>query len=77
MEQAEPQRGAGPGGEEREPTVNEHDPDPEQDGLGIKPRREAALKAMGTLKKGAQATRGRGHRRGRMYQRAGALNGRN
>ena len=77
VEQAGPQRGAEPGGEKREPTVSEHGPDPGQDGLGSRPRREAAQKAMDALKKGAQATRGRGHRRGRMYQRAGAINERN
>ena len=64
-------------GKKGESTVSEHDPDPEEDGLGNRPRREAAQKAMDALKKGAQATRGRGHRRGRMYQRAGAINGRN
>ena len=77
VEQAEPRRKAGPGGEKRESTVSEHDPDPEQDGLGSRPRREAAQKAMDALKKGAQATRGRGHRRGCMYQRAGTINERN
>jgi len=75
--QAEPQRKVEPGGKKGESTVSEHDPDPEEDGLGNRPRREAAQKAMDALKKGAQATRGRGHRRGRMYQRAGAINGRN
>ncbi len=76
-EQAEPQRKVEPGGKKGESTVSEHDPDPEEDGLGNRPRREAAQKAMDALRKGAQATRGRGHRRGRMYQRAGAINGRN
>jgi hypothetical protein len=37
-------------------------------------RREAAQKAMDALKKGADATRGRGRRKGRMYQRAGIRN---
>jgi len=77
MEQAEPQRKAEPGGEKGKSTVSERDPDPEEDGLGNRPRREAAQKAIDALKKGAQATRGRGHRRGRMYQRAGVINGRN
>ncbi len=36
-----------------------------------RPKREAARKAMDALKKGADATRGRGRRKGRMYQRAG------
>ncbi len=39
-----------------------------------RPRREAAQKAMDALKKGADATRGRGWRKGRMYQRAGVRN---
>ena len=77
VEQAEPQGGAGPGEEKREPPVSEHCPDLEQEGLGSRPRREAAQKAMDALKKGAQATRGRGHRRGRMYHRAGAFKERN
>ena len=77
MEQAGPQRKAEPGEERREPTVNEHGPVLEQGGLESRPRRDAAQKAMDALKKGAQATRGRGHRRGRMYHGAGAINGRN
>jgi hypothetical protein len=43
-------------------------------GLENSPRREAAQKAMDALKKGADATRGRGRRKGRMYQRAGIRN---
>ncbi len=39
-----------------------------------RPRREAAQKAMDALKKGADAARGRGRRKGRMYQRAGIRN---
>jgi hypothetical protein len=39
-----------------------------------RPRRGAAQKAMDALKKGADATRGRGRRKGRMYQRAGIRN---
>jgi hypothetical protein len=39
-----------------------------------RPRREASQKAMDALKKGADATRGRGRRKGRMYQRAGIRN---
>ncbi len=42
-----------------------------QDG---RPKREAARKAMDALKKGADATRGRGRKKGRMYQRAGVCN---
>jgi hypothetical protein len=43
-------------------------------GLENRPRREAAQKAMDALKKGADATRGRGRRKVRMYQRAGIRN---
>jgi hypothetical protein len=39
-----------------------------------RPRGEAAQKAMDALKKGADATRGRGRRKGRMYQKAGIRN---
>ncbi len=39
-----------------------------------RPKREAALKAMDALRKGADATRGRGRRKGRMYQRTGIRN---
>jgi hypothetical protein len=39
-----------------------------------RPRREAARKATEALKKGADEIRGRGKRRGRIYQGAGALN---
>ncbi len=45
-----------------------------ESGQEDRPRREAAQKAMDTLKKGADATRGRGRRKGRMYQRAGIRN---
>ena len=77
VEQAGLQRKAEPGEERREPTASERGPDLEQGGLESRPRRKAAQKATDALKKGAQATRGRGHRRGRMYQRAGAINGGN
>jgi hypothetical protein len=43
-------------------------------GQDSRPKRKAAQKAMGALKKGADATRGRGRRKGRMYQRAGIRN---
>ncbi len=39
-----------------------------------RPGRAAAQKAMDALKKGADASRGRGRRKGRMYQRAGIRN---
>jgi hypothetical protein len=42
-----------------------------ESGQDSRPKREAAQKAMDALKKGADATRGRGRRKGRLYQRAG------
>ncbi len=45
-----------------------------ESGQENRPKREAAQKAMDALKKGADATRGRGRRKGRMYQRAGVHN---
>ncbi len=39
-----------------------------------RPKREAAQKVMDALKKGADATPGRGRRKGRMYQRTGIRN---
>jgi hypothetical protein len=77
VEPAGPPRKAEPGEEKREPTADKQGPDLGQGGLESRPRREAAQKAIDALKKGTQATRGRGHRRGRMYHRAGAINGRN
>ena len=73
-EQAEPRRKAGLGGEKGKSEVSEHGPDPEESSQGNRPKREAARKAMDALKKGADATRGRGCRRGRVYQRAGIRN---
>ncbi len=52
----------------------EYKPGPGENDREGRPKREAAQKAMDTLKKGADATRGRGRRRGRVYQRAGARN---
>ncbi len=45
-----------------------------ESGQDSRPKREAAQKAMDALKKVADATRGRGWRQGRMYQRAGVRN---
>ncbi len=58
----------------RTPGGEEWNPGSEGSGQENKPRREAAQKAMDALKKGADATRGRGWRKGRMYQRAGVRN---
>jgi hypothetical protein len=64
-------------GEKGESEASECGLGPEESSLGNRPKREAARKAVDALKKGAVATRGRGQRRGRVYQRAGAINGRN
>jgi hypothetical protein len=45
-----------------------------ESGQDSRPKREAAQKAMDALKRGADATRGRGRRKGRLYQRAGIKN---
>jgi hypothetical protein len=52
----------------------EWNPGSKESGQEDRPRRDAAQKAMDALKKGADATRGRGRRKGRMYQRAGIRN---
>ncbi len=52
----------------------EWNPGPKESGQVDRPRREAAQKAVDALKKGADATRGRGRRKGRVYQRAGIRN---
>jgi hypothetical protein len=53
------------------PEDREYSSSPREIGQDSRPKREAAQKAMEALKKGADATRGRGRRKGRMYQRAG------
>jgi hypothetical protein len=58
----------------RNPGGKEWNPGSGESGLEYRPRREAAQKAMDALKKGADATRGRDRRKGRMYQRAGVRN---
>ena len=52
----------------------EYKPGSGENGQGNRPKREAAQKATEALKKGGDATRGRGQRRGRLYQRAGTRN---
>ncbi len=59
---------------ERNPEGREHDPGSGESGQDSRPKREAAQKAMDALKKGADATRGRGRRKDRLYQRAGIRN---
>ncbi len=55
----------------RDPGDREYDPGSGESGRDSRPKREAAQKAMEALKKGADATRGRGRRKGRLYQGAG------
>ncbi len=61
-------------GMEKDSEGSERNPGSGKSGQDSRPRREAAQKAMDALKKGADATRGRGRRKGRMYQRAGIRN---
>ncbi len=65
---------AGRGTEEENPEGKEYNPGSGENDQGNRPKREAAQKATEALKKGADATRGRGQRRGRLYQRAGTRN---
>ncbi len=58
----------------RKSEVNEHGPDPRERDQIYKPEGEAAPKAAEALRKGADAARGRGQRKGRLYQRTGARN---
>ena len=66
----------GQGAVKDNPEEREYKPSLGESGQESRPKREAAQKAIDALKKGADATRGRGRRRGRVYQRAG-INGRN
>jgi hypothetical protein len=61
----------GQGAAKRDPEGRKYNPGSGESGQDNRPKREAAQKAMDALKKGADATRGRGRRKGRMYQRAG------
>ena len=65
---------AGQRAAEENPEGKEYNPGLGENGQGNRPKREAAQKATEALKKGADATRGRGQRRGRLYQRAGTRN---
>ncbi len=58
----------------RDPEDREYNPGSGESGQDSRPKKEAAQKAMDALKKGADATRGRDRRKGRMYQRAGIRN---
>ncbi len=52
----------------------EYKPSSGEKGQGNRPEREVVQKATEALKKGANATRGRGQRKSRLYQGAGARN---
>jgi hypothetical protein len=65
---------AGQGAVRGNPEDREYNPGSGKNGQGNRLKREAAQKVTEALKKGADATRGRGHRRGRVYQRAGTKN---
>ncbi len=62
------------GAAKERPEAREYNPNLGESGQESRPKREAAQKAMDALKKGADVTRGRGHRRGRVYQKAGIRN---
>jgi hypothetical protein len=65
---------AGQGAAEENPEGREYNPGSGESGQDSRPKREAAQKATEALKKGADATRGRGRRKGGVYQRAGNRN---
>jgi hypothetical protein len=73
-EQVEPRECGKQEAMRRTPRGKEWNPGSGGSGQKDRPRREAAQKAVDALKKGADATRGRGRRKGRMYQRAGVRN---
>jgi hypothetical protein len=61
---------AGQGAVRENPEDREYNPGSGENGQGNRLKREAAQKVTEALKKGADATRGRGQRKGRLYQRA-------
>jgi hypothetical protein len=65
---------AGQGATGENPEGRESDPGLGESGQGNRPKRGAAQKATEALKKGADTTRGRGQRKGRLYQRGGVRN---
>ncbi len=65
---------AGQGATKKNSEGREYNPGSGESGQDNRPKREAAQKARDALKKGADATRGRGQRKGRVYQRAGTRN---
>jgi hypothetical protein len=65
---------AGQGAAEESPGGREYNSGSGESGQDSRPKRGAAQKATEALKKGAYATRGRGQRKGRLYQRTGTRN---
>ncbi len=65
---------AGQGAARENPEGKEYGPGSGESGLSNRPKREAVQKATEAMKKGEDATRGRGQRRGRLYQGAGIRN---
>ncbi len=65
---------AGQGAAKKDPGGKEYGPGSGESGLSHRPKREAVQKATEAMKKGADATRGRGPRRGWLYQGAGTRN---
>ncbi len=65
---------AGQGAAEENPEGGEYNPGSGKNGKGNRPKREAVRKATEAMKKGADATRGRGQRKGRLYQREDTRN---
>ncbi len=59
---------------EEAPEEQEKGPDPRRENQAYKLEGEAAPKAAEALRRGADAIRGRGRRKGRLYQRTGARN---
>jgi hypothetical protein len=74
MEQAESRGNAKQGATKERPKAREYNLGLGESGQESRPKREAAQKATNALKKGADATRGRGCGRGRVYQKAGIRN---
>jgi hypothetical protein len=70
-EQVEPRGNAKQEATRRNPEGREYNPGSGKSSQDSRPKREAAQK---TMERGADATRGRGRRKGRMYQRAGIRN---
>ncbi len=64
----------GQGAAKENPEEREYKPGSGEKGKGNRPEREAVQKTTEALKRGADATRGRGQRKSRLYQGAGARN---